>query len=95
MKTEPNNLELLSTIRARVRIRLESDCWEWLKCRDRDGYGSTGRGSAHRLAWSLVNGPIPNGLCCLHSCDNPRCCNPAHLFLGTHADNVADKVRKN
>lgn len=49
---------------------------------------------AHVAAWEQVNGPVPAGLCVLHSCDNPPCCNPKHLFLGTRADNVADMIAK-
>ena len=50
--------------------------------------------SAHRLAWEMVYGPIPEGMQVLHRCDEPRCCNPGHLFLGTAAENMADMRRK-
>jgi hypothetical protein len=49
---------------------------------------------AHRVAWILANGPIPPGLFVCHRCDNPPCCNPAHLFLGTPGDNARDRNRK-
>lgn len=48
----------------------------------------------HRVAWESANGPIPGGLRVLHRCDNPPCCNPAHLFLGTAAENADDMVQK-
>ena len=48
----------------------------------------------HRLAWMIYKGPIPEGFNVLHSCDVPPCCEPRHLFLGTHADNVDDMVTK-
>ena len=62
------------------------------------GYGQIRRGDkilrAHRYVWTVVNGPIPDGLHVLHTCDNPPCINIAHLWLGTNADNVADRTAK-
>ena len=80
------------------RSSTPDQCWPWTGPTLRDGYGQFNVGGtsyrAHRVAWELTNGPIPDGLEVLHACDNPPCCNPAHLSVGTHAENVADAKRK-
>lgn len=77
----------------------ESGCVEWTACRDKKGYGrmspqADGEVLAHRVSYLVCVGPIPDGLNVLHHCDNPRCINPSHLFLGTNGDNNADRVAK-
>ena len=75
-------------------------CWAWNASRDGFGYGhfATERRRierAHRVSWRFSNGrSIPDGVLVLHRCDNPWCVNPAHLWLGTDADNVRDAVAK-
>lgn len=74
----------------------DQDCWEWVSPqKHKDGYGRFKNVGAHRLAWEFYNGPIPQGQQVLHKCDNPPCCNPEHLFLGTTQDNRQDCVNKN
>lgn len=82
-----------------VKLPGEDACWEWTGRRMKDGYGrphitKTESVLAHRLSYELHIGPIPDGLCVLHRCDNPPCVRPSHLFLGTRADNAADMIHK-
>jgi hypothetical protein len=73
---------------------VESGCQEWQGQRNPDGYGWFKERQTHRLAFERANGPIPPGLLVCHSCDNPPCCNPDHLWLGTVADNTRDMLAK-
>lgn len=77
--------------------RRESGCLEWTGATLK-GYGQVGDGQkvlyAHRVAYELAYGPIPDGLHVLHRCDNPPCCEPSHLFVGTHAENMTDMADK-
>lgn len=76
-------------------------CWPWTGAIDHKGYGAIqGPGpihrvlKTHRVAYEAAHGPLGDGECVLHRCDNPRCCNPAHLFVGTIADNNRDMWSK-
>lgn len=77
------------------KLRPDGDCLVFTGSRNEDGYGSISVGGrmvkTHRLAWELIIGPIPDGMVVCHRCDNPPCCYVDHLFLGTVADNNADR----
>lgn len=85
---------------AKVDFRGPNDCWEWQASISSGGYGHIGDDycgrllTAHRVAWQIYHGNIPEKMYVLHSCDNTLCVNPAHLFLGTQTDNMHDMVQK-
>jgi hypothetical protein len=72
----------------------ETGCWLWIGFTLPAGYGKFGDMLAHRAAWEMFVGLIPEGLFVLHRCDTPSCVNPGHLFLGTHLQNMADMRAK-
>lgn len=80
------------------KVEKTATCWLWQGHLSRGGYGHFAVGSrpikAHRFAYSLINGEIPDGLVVLHSCDTPACVNPDHLSVGTDSDNQRDSVQK-
>jgi len=84
---------------AKVKIpTVLSDCWIWTGSVDHSGYGQINKGKityrAHRISYEMFIGPIPDGLLILHSCDNPKCVNPAHLRAGTCQDNTDDMIKR-
>lgn len=92
------------TIADRLHAGLRAEpggCIAWTKAKYAFGYGRINKGargagvaSTHRVSWELANGPVPDGMYVLHRCDNPPCCNPEHLFLGTLSDNTQDMLSK-
>ncbi len=81
--------------------REPNDCWPWTGATVRGGYGSIqigGKGSnggvAHRALYEIINGPVPDGMVVMHRCDNPPCCNPRHLTIGTYKENTWDMMAK-
>lgn len=83
----------------KIKINKENGCHEWQASISRRGYGQFALNSttqvSHRVAWLLSYGQIPKGIYVLHHCGNPKCVNPAHLFLGTQRDNMNEAISKN
>lgn len=87
---------------SKVDRRGPAECWPWTaKAVHHGGYGAINAGAigagklrAHRVTYEMAHGAIPDGLVVCHRCDNPKCCNPAHLFIGTKADNTHDMMAK-
>lgn len=91
----------LETLRKFVPRGNPDECWEWTGFRQDGGRGEYGlmkadgvTKRAHRVAFELAYGPIPIGMEICHSCDNPPCCNPGHLSIGTRRDNMGDSIAK-
>lgn len=101
MKLMPRPITLSDQQKERfwTKVLRGEGCWEWLGYRQPNGYGMisqshTSQVYAHRVAWVIKYGPIPEDMCVLHRCDNPSCVRPDHLFLGTRAENHQDMVKK-
>ena len=75
---------------SKVEVGDPATCWTWRARKNEKGYGVFRDKKAHRVAYNLLIGKIPDGQICCHKCDNPSCCNPHHIFLGSHADNIRD-----
>lgn len=80
----------------KVLIIPEHSCWEWIGAKTNGGYGQIDHKIryAHRLSWFFYTKQLPKELKVLHSCDNPGCVRPEHLFLGTQLDNMRDMYKK-
>lgn len=80
------------------QVNKATGCWLWMGYLSPQGYGvfklGESRCRAHRYAWILTHGDIPEGRLVCHHCDNPTCVNPSHLFLGSHKDNIRDAISK-
>lgn len=82
----------------KVAITSKEECWLWLGCKNKRGYGSVRINylmlRANRVSYFIANGPFLDSLLICHRCDNPQCVNPNHLFSGTHTQNVRDMIEK-
>ncbi|MBR8350275.1 HNH endonuclease [Burkholderia cenocepacia] len=97
---QPWRLRAIARLLSKIDDSNGTGCWEWRASMLSSGYGmfyygvvegKEKMGKAHKAAWVLLKGPVPDGQHVLHRCHNRRCCNPAHLYLGTHAQNMKDR----
>ncbi len=90
------NKNIKEDVWKRINIKGEDDCWEWKGYVLSNGYGQIRidyrRYRTHRLVYELTYGPIPEGLLVCHKCNNRKCCNPKHLYVGTQKDNLKQMI---
>ena len=99
MKHDMSSSIFIERFWKKVRVGSPTECWPWLGAKSENGYGQAWlvdhHVAAHRIAWSIVNGrDIHPHLDGCHACDNPPCCNPAHIWPGTRSENMRDAIRK-
>ena len=101
VKHGPTPRHAMDRFMEKLSITEDSECWLWTAGKSACGYGRFGLGGhfgimhpAHRISWQMFRGEIPEGMEVAHKCDVRLCVNPAHLWLATHAENMADMVRK-
>lgn len=99
----PARRPLAERLWAKVDVRGPDDCWEWTGWRRPKGYGTIARGGdssvngvvgTHVAAYVVTYGPVPEGSVVRHTCDNPPCCNPRHLRIGSSRDNMRDSIER-
>lgn len=95
---ERQAIEATAEFWAHVQVGETNECWPWLLGKTEDGYGHYSilgkQWKAHRVAYAITHGSIPKGLLICHTCDNPPCCNPAHLVAKTYKWNAEDRDKK-
>ena len=91
-------LSIKDRLLSKMSVNVDTGCWEWTGYKNNNGYGTIGIDRrmvlAHRASFSVFKGPIPKGHVVMHSCDNRKCINPAHLSAGTQSDNIKDALNK-
>lgn len=96
MKSPYSHRQVLNAFARKVDKRSHNECWNWKGSRLKSGHGQFkfDQGTrAHRFAWQLFFGPIPEGKMILHKCNNPGCVNPYHLYPGDGSDNMKDRTK--